>query len=251
MPRLSRVSASKHGSADSSSRSVARRGRVGGRAGVGGCAGRRRAARRAARSDRAGRPVPPCRGCGQACRAWRRSARAAGRSPASRWVRRRGQGQPGIESRWPGVSKPASARRSGPWCAGEDQRDGEAVQQLRQQRRVAAAGGVVEGVDRLVLVGPPAGGGGVQLGGPGGSLALQVGEQVGAQQLLDAVGVAVLSGRRSAARSGGRAGRAGCRRLPGRTAAAASPDGTGSLMLITRRNSCTSSGSAERISPTR
>ena len=78
--------------------------------------------------------------------------------------------------------------------AGEDQGYGVAVEQFGEQCGVVAVGGVVQGVDRLVLVCPPVGGGGVQVGGPGGSLAVQVGDQVGAQEFLDAVGVAVLSG---------------------------------------------------------
>ena len=112
-------------------------------------------------------------------------------------------------------------------------------------------GGVVEGADRLDPGRPTSGRPWRAARPPVRALALQVGEQVGAQELLDPVGVAPLVRWRTPARSGARAGRARCRRPPGRTAAAASPDGTGSLMLITRRNSWMSSGSPERISPTR
>ena len=104
-----------------------------------------------------------------------------------------GQGQPRVGRGGLGIHAGERAAQCSV-VAGEDQWHGEAVQQLRQQRGVAAAGGVVQGVDRLILACPPVGRGGVQLGGPGGSLALQVGGQVGAQEFLDAVGVAVVSG---------------------------------------------------------
>ena len=66
----------------------------------------------------------------------------------------------------------------------------KAVQQLDQQGPVAAGGGVLEGAYRLVLIGPPAGGHRVQLGRPPRAPALQVGEQMRAQQLLNLVGLA-------------------------------------------------------------
>ena len=116
---------------------------------------------------------------GQYCRTCRRSARAADRSPASSWVRAELTASHGSDA----CGWRAQAGERAAQCtvvAGEDQWHGEAVQQLRQQCGVAAAGGVVQGVDRLILACPPVGGGGVQLGGPGGSLAVQVGDQVGA-----------------------------------------------------------------------
>ncbi len=79
---------------------------------------------------------------------------------------------------------------------GEDQRHGEAVQQLGHEVGVVAPAGVFEGLDRLVLTGPPAGGHAVQLGRPPQALTLQISQQVRAQELLDAVGVALPSGGR-------------------------------------------------------
>ena len=102
---------------------------------------------------------------------------------------RGGQAQPGIGRGGLGTDTGQRAPQR-PVVPGQDQPDGEAVQQVDQQRSVAAVRGVLEGGYRLVLIGPPAGGHGVQLGHPSQALALQVGEQIGAQQFLDAVGLA-------------------------------------------------------------
>src|SRR5688572_28705096 len=78
--------------------------------------------------------------------------------------------------------------------AGEDQWNGEAVQQVGQQCRVVAPHSVVECPCRLAPVCPPASGRAVQLSGPLRPVSAEIGEQVGPKQLLDAVGVALRAG---------------------------------------------------------
>ena len=106
-----------------------------------------------------------------------------------------GQGQPGIGCGGRGAD---ACHRPPQRCvvAGEDEAEGEAVQKLGEQRSVGAVCGVFESGYGLVVGGPPAGGGGVQLGHPSQAVAVQVGDQVGAQQLLDPVRVTSWPGRR-------------------------------------------------------
>ena len=186
---------------------------------------------------------------GQDWRAWRRSPRAAASSPASRWVSaeaRASQGSVAVAC----APAPASARRSGPWSpariSGTAKRCSSSVSSAGSWLRLACS----RASDRLVLARPPARGHPVQVGRPPQALPLEIGQQVRPQQLLDAVRVAVASG--------GRHERGlvlelveQARRVLPPDSSAASPVGTGSLMLITRRNSWTSSGSPVRISPTR
>ena len=132
------------------------------------------------------RPGPP---------RWRRSARAVRRSPTSMWVSAEVRASHGSDAvAW--APRLDSARRSGRWSplrtSGTANRrsrsDSNAVLPLR--------GGVVQGADGPVLVCPPARRRGVQLGHPLRALAVQVGEQVGPQQLLDAVDLAPRPGGR-------------------------------------------------------
>ena len=179
---------------------------------------------------------------GQYCRALRRSARAADMSPASSWVRAEVRANHGSDAV---ALAPmlASARRSGAWSPVRISGTAKRRNRFDSSAGLRLCGGMVEGLDRPILAGPPARGRGVQLGGPRGSLALQVGDQICAQEFLDAVGIAP----RSPVADSSEVWRSSpSSRLPASSrpdSSAASPDGTGSLMLITRRNSWMSSGS--------
>ena len=88
------------------------------------------------------RSTPPC--AGQDCWAWRRSRCAAAGSPASRWVSAEASSSQGSAA---AACAPTLRQRTPQRSVvpGQDQPDGEAVQQVGEQRLVVAVRGVLEG----------------------------------------------------------------------------------------------------------